>query len=313
MRQIAKKEFKKCSCCGESKLLSEFYKSNSNMYKADKLLPLCKECLFEVYEENFQFYKNPEDALYKTIMGIDCYYDLKTAKKAVIEAYGTDKNIMKCYMSQIGLKNKNLTAKSSPYRNIFDNEENKEKAFEIEKLEVDDNPFLITKEMIERWGEGLEIKDYMFLQEKYDTMCATYGSKNPSSLWIYEQIALNFLDIKKERERPSSNSKDSYNKIKTLQETNSKLMTDAKMKEAQTTETDEDNMRFSKFIEMIEDYEPIPKSLKYDDYDNIHKVWKEDFVSPFAISMGLESNEEYLKMKRQGKIIGDNDELNEDN
>lgn len=295
MRQIAKKELKKCNCCGESKPLNEFYKSNSNMYKADKLLPLCKECLFEVYEENFQFYKNPEDALYKTIMGIDCYYDLKTAKKAVIEAYGTDKNIMKCYMSQIGLKNKNLTAKSSPYRNIFDNEENKEKAFEIEKLEADDNPFLITKEIIYKWGAGREVEDYMFLENDYETMCSTYGNKNPYSLSSYVQISLYRLLLKKEWEKPNPNSKT----INDINASISKIAGDCKMKEHQIDNNEDDNLRFSKFIEMVEFREPIINDPLYDDVDGIRKVVKEDYVHPLARALDIDDSGGEFKRKRE--------------
>ena len=82
----------------------------------------------------------------------------------------------------------------------------------------------------------------------------------------------------------------------------SKIAGDCKMKEAQIDDSEDDNLRFSKFIEMREEYEPIPKEEKYDDYDNIHKVWLEDFVKPFAIAQGLESNSDYLEMKNQGTI-----------
>jgi hypothetical protein len=51
--------------------MSEFYKSQSPMFKADGKCPLCKQCMIEVYEENLQYYKNEEKALYKTLYSLD--------------------------------------------------------------------------------------------------------------------------------------------------------------------------------------------------------------------------------------------------
>ena len=299
---------KKCQCCGNDVSTDEFYKSFSPMYKHDGLLPICKNCVMTTFDENLQIYRDTEKALYKTLFSLDVFFDIKLAKKCVIETFDDkDKHVIKAYFSRINLTGKNKTAKDSTYFNIWDIE--REAIAEIEDIKAE--TVIITKEMIEIWGEGLDLKDYIFLQNKYDTMASSYGAKNPSSLWIYEQIALNFLDIKKEREAKSPN----FQKIKTLQESNSKLMSDAKMKEAQVDNSDEDNMRFSKFIEMIEEYEPIPKDMKYDDYDDIHKIWQEDFVKPFAIAQGLESNEEYLEMKRQGTVNvgGKKNERNKNN
>ena len=150
----------------------------------------------------------------------------------------------------------------------------------------------------------------MYLQSEYENMCATYGNKNPYSLSSYEQIALYRLQLRKEWMKPTPNPKT----INDINASISKIAGDCKMKEAQIDDTDEDNLRFSKFIQIIEEEEPIPKDEKYDDYDNIHKTWLEDFVKPFAIAQGLESTEEYLEMKNKGtiNIKGDKDERNKD-
>lgn len=273
-----------CLCCGEEKILTDFYKSNSSMFKFNKRLPICKQCMLEIYEENFQFYKDEEKALYKTLFSLDIYYDLKTVKRAIVDTYGTDKNVLKYYMSQIGLKSGNLTAKNSPFKNIFDVKEDKEIEFELENLVMEDEPFLITKEMIYKWGEGRDVKDYMFLENQYNTMCHTYGDKNPYSLWSYEQIALNRLFLRKETEKENPNPK----VMSDINTTISKLASDCKMKEAQVGNTEDDNARYSKFIERIEFSEPILSDAKYDDYDDIHKTWREDFKQPFAQAMELD-------------------------
>ena len=48
---MAKKvPMKVCTCCGEEKALSEYYKSQSPMFKADGKAPICKDCMVAIYE-----------------------------------------------------------------------------------------------------------------------------------------------------------------------------------------------------------------------------------------------------------------------
>ena len=296
MNLLAKqvKRMKKCTSCGEEKEFAEFYKSQSELYKADGKLPICKDCVIKIYEDNLQYYKNEEKALYKTLFTLDIYFDLKLCKRALIDTYNTDKHILKSYMSNINLVQfKGKTAKDSPPFNIWDIDQDDFERFELEDIDIKE-PILITKELIAQWGEGRPNEDYLFLQEKYETMCNTYDNRNPSSLWTYEQIALNFLDIKKEREKANPN----FTKIKTLQESNSKLMGDCKMKIAQIDNSEDENVCFGTFIKQIEDYEPILTDERYKDYDGIYESWKEDFREPFARAMKLDAKS--LKRKKKG-------------
>ena len=293
------KEMQKCTCCGQELLSTEFYRSQSSMYRATRRLPICKQCVLDIYEDNFQYYKDPEQALYKTLFSLDIYWDVKLSKKCLIDTYDTDKHILKAYMSSINLKTyRDKTSRDSEAFNIWDVNQEKFDTYKLEEMEINE-PILISKEMVLKWGTGRPNEDYIFLQNEYENMCATYGNKNVYSLSSYEQIALYRLQLRKEWAKDNPNSK----VINDINTSISKIAGDCKMKEAQVDNSDEDNMRFSKFIEMIEETEPIPKDKKFDDYDDIHKVWLEDFVKPFAIAQGIESNEEYLEMKRQGRII----------
>ena len=292
---MAKKPTLTCLCCGKELPLESFYKSQSPMFKATGKCPICKSCMLDIYEENLQFYKDADLALYKTLYSLDYVYDLKLAKRAMIDCYNTDKHLLKTVMSNINLiQFKNKTAKDSPPKNLWDIPEDDFMSFELEDLELPE-PILISKEMLQRWGEGRPNEDYLFLQSKYETMCNTYDDRNPSSIWTYEQIALNFLDIKKEREKNNPN----FTKIKTLQETNSKLMGDCKMKIAQIDNTEDESICFGTFIKQIEDYEPILTDERYNDYDNIYNSWKEDFREPFAQAMKLDVKS--LKRKKNKK------------
>lgn len=297
---MAKKveKLKICTRCGKELSLNEFYKSQSKLYKADGKLPCCKQCVEDTYNENLQKYKSEEKALYQTLYNLDIYYDIKLCKRCLIDTYGTDKNIVRAYFSNINLiQYREKTAKDSPpMPSLWNIDEDEFETYKLEDVDIKE-PILITKETIVQWGEGRSNEDYMFLQDKYDTMCNTYDNRNPSSIWTYEQIALNFLDIKKEREKSDPN----WNKIKTLQESNSKLMGDCKMKIAQVDNSEDENICFGTFIKQIEDEEPILSNARFEDYDNIYKSWKEDFREPFAQAMKLDAK----SLKRKNNKRGD--------
>ena len=71
------------------------------------------------------------------------------------------------------------------------------------------------------------------------------------------------------------------------------------MKQVQLENNEDDNLRFSKFIEMIEMEEPILNDVLYNDVDGIRKVVKEDFIAPFATALDIDYNGKKLKRKRK--------------
>ena len=299
------KEMQKCTCCGQELLSTEFYRSQSSMYKATRRLPICKQCVLDVYEDNFQYYKDPEQALYKTLFSLDIYWDVKLSKKCLIDTYDTDKHILKAYMSSINLKTyRDKTSRDSEAFNIWDVNQEKFDTYKLEEMEIDE-PILISKEMVLKWGTGRANEDYIFLQNEYENMCATYGNKNPYSLSSYEQIALYRLQLRKEWAKDNPNSKI----INDINTSISKIAGDCKMKELQIDSSEDDTLRFSKFIEMIEYKEPIPKNPKYDDVDGIRKVIKEDYIKPLAQALDLEMIEDRVVRKKQG----DKDDSSEEN
>lgn len=281
------KRLKKCTRCGEEKEFGSFYKSQSPLYKVDQKCPICKDCMIEIYEENLQFYKNEEVALYKTLYSLDYICDIKLIKRAMIDCYNTDKHILKVYASSMNLvQYKGKTAKdSSPMPSLWNIPEEDFQSYEIEDINIK-TPVLITKEIIQRWGEGRSNEDYLYLEDMYDTMIKTYDTTNPISVETYKQIVLNYLDVKKLREGKNPDNK----KIGEILKINSMLQADCRIKDVQAS-NDEDNMYWSKFIEDIEWTEPIPKPEKeFQDVDGIKKYIKKWFVEPFAKSRRLKEN-----------------------
>lgn len=283
---------KKCQCCGNDIPTDDFYKSFSPMYKHEGLLPICKNCVIATFDENLQIYRDMEKALYKTLFSLDVFFDIKLAKKCVLDTFDSeDKHVIKAYFSRINLLGKGKTAKDSEYYNIWDIE--REGKIEIENVKAE--TVFITKEMINRWSEGRPIQDYVFLENQYDTMKQTYGDKNPYSLSCYEQIAQYRLLLKKEWDKSNPNSK----VINDINASISRIANDCNMKQVQLENNEDDNLRFSKFIEMIEMEEPILNDVLYNDVDGIRKVVKEDFIAPFATALDIDYNGKKLKRKRK--------------
>jgi hypothetical protein len=278
---------KQCTCCGENLPLTEFYKSQSSMFKYDQKCPICKKCMLSIYDENLQIYKSEEKALYKTLFSLDYYFDIKLCKRALIDTYNTDKDLLKTYMSSINLvQYRGKTSKDSlPMPELWDIPEDEFESYEIEDVGIK-KPILITKEMITRWGEGRSNDDYLYLEDMYSTMIKTYDTSNPMSVETYKQIVLNYLDVKKLREMKNPDNK----KIGEILKINSMLQADCRIKDVQAS-NDEDNLYWSKFIDEIEWTEPIPKPEKeFADVDGIKKYIKKWFVEPFAKSRKLKEN-----------------------
>lgn len=286
---MAKKveKLKQCTCCGKELPLTEFYKSQSKLYKANGKLPCCKQCVEDTYNENLQKYKSEEKALYQTLYNLDVYYDIKLCKRCLIDTYGTDKNIVRAYFSNINLiQYREKTAKDSPpMPSLWNIDEDEFETYKLEDVDIE-KPVLITKDIMTRWGEGRSNEDYMYLEDMYNVMIKTYDTSNPMSVETYKQIVLNYLDVKKLRESKNPDNK----KIGEILKINSMLQADCRIKDVQAS-NDEDNMYWSKFIEDIEWTEPIPRAEKeFADVDGIKKYIKKWFVEPFAKSRKLKEN-----------------------
>lgn len=288
MKTIAKvsQQQKVCSRCGQQLTYAQFYKSQSRIYQVDGKLPICKQCVLEVYEENLQYYKDPEKALYKLLFSLDIYFDATLSKRCLYSSYNTDKHIVREYFSSINLSQyKGKTSIDSDPFNIWDIPEDEFLEFKLEN-DIEPKFFKITNEMIVRWGSGRSNEDYMYLEDMYNTMIKTYDTSNPMSVETYKQIVLNYLDVKKIREGKTPDNK----KIGEILKINSMLQADCRIKDVQAL-NDEDNMYWSQFIEEIEWAEPIPKPEKeFIDVDGIKKYIKKWFVEPFAKSRRLKEN-----------------------
>jgi hypothetical protein len=140
---VIKKEFS-CTCCGETKKESEFYSSQSEIFKANSKMCVCKDCLINtVFEHYKEKYKGDEEAsLYRTCELLDIYYTeiLIESSRKELEKCGTDKsNVMKYYMKNIAMPQyKGMTFEDREIKHIHAKEILYENELSLKSLSIED-------------------------------------------------------------------------------------------------------------------------------------------------------------------------------
>lgn len=289
----AKKTVNKITCisCGKEQEESNFAPSYTFQNRKTNRLAMCKTCCGELYDRILLQYQDEKLALYRFCMILDVCYNKDLAEKTILKSSSSKSNVGVSYLSKMGLiQYRNKTFENDiQFINIFglssaDLENlmyiNTEKVKEEIKKE---SKKIITPEIIARWGKDLDQEDYMFLEDRYNTMLQAYDDSNPSSLWTYQEICMNYLGLRKERGNPTAQ--------KNYQEVISKLQADCKMKLSQIDGSDDEEACMGKFIDKIENYEPCDMPLPFfKDIDRIRKYIGRFFTQPFAREHGLAMN-----------------------
>jgi hypothetical protein len=149
-----------------------------------------------------------------------------------------------------------------------------------------DDGFSVTKEMINRWGVGLPLPDYEFLERQLKPFIPRIDVNNTVQVMYVEDICRLRLEADKARK---GNRISEYQK---LMSTLSSLMNDAKLKPMQE-ETDAVKLSFGEWIAKIENEEPIPEpSDEFKDVDGIMKYISKWFTNQVGVMLGALKKEE---------------------
>ena len=165
-----------CCTCGRhyDKYNTNFPKAQSEIWAArDHYLPICKNCLDDLYEHYLDVYGGDDrKAIRRICMGFDIYYsdrilDACTSTKksqSLIHAYISRSNLVQYK------KNRDLVT----YDTTLD-EERDERAEAIEEAledaETEKVKTRVTAEAYQRWGTGaFEINEYRILEDHYQML-----------------------------------------------------------------------------------------------------------------------------------------------
>lgn len=299
-----------CLSCGYDLFETEYAKSASVLNKQRGRLPYCKGCCGDFYDRLLVELQDEMKALYKFCMQLDIYFDKDLANTLLANPTKMNTNLGLRYINKMGLvqyRNKTF-ADTKAFVNVFpiseeeleeimyiNAERNKE---EIKKKQKD----MVTEEMITRWGIGYEPDEYLFLEERFQVMLNSYDNSNPASIWDYQEMCINYLELRKNRGNPTAQ--------KNYQEMIDKLQKGCKMKISQLDNTEDETASFGRFIDRIEMYEPCEKKLSFfDDIDGIRKYIKKWFVLPFARELEI-VNPDVVDELLEGEQIEDYSDIN---
>lgn len=147
-----------CSCtsCGKEKKETDFYVSNSFMYKKTKRLTICKDCVVELYDILHCRYKTDIKTIYKCCEALDACYEKGIYEQAVKQyKKGKNKDIISVYFQ------KSNSLPQYRGKSFCDSDKLNEEESQSEFESSDDY------ELLKRWGKSHDEPELQFLEEHY--------------------------------------------------------------------------------------------------------------------------------------------------
>ena len=274
---LAERERLTCTCCGKTKLVKEYYQSQSNLYKHLKLLPICKTCIEDVYNEYKNKYEDEKVAIYQMCRLFDLPYTEGSYNGAIQHSEKTGWKSYQSYFKQINsfgdINNTGISFEYGEYMTI--NGDSERYMVKIEDTDYSEEGDVDVKIF---WGNGFdEPYDYDFLEIELENWKKTHKCDNHAEVTLLKEICIKILEIRKLREQKKSVSKEQ----KELQE----LMKTASVDPAKSNSINsgENVDRFGVWIKDIEQKKPAEwwdDQEKYKDMDGFMPYIKDYIVRP---------------------------------
>ena len=94
-----------CTCCGKEKKMSEYYLSYSRIYRAIEKIPVCKQCMLNIYEELYEETNDAKGSIYKLVRLTDMPYLDNIFITSLNSANSRGSNVWKSYAKNIKMPN----------------------------------------------------------------------------------------------------------------------------------------------------------------------------------------------------------------
>lgn len=286
---MATKKTLKCTKCGIEYQFIDFYISRSRIFEARGRLPVCKDCIDELYNEEFLKTKSHKVALYRICRLFDIPFKNEMFNSIYVSAQKRKTKPYKIYFQTL-----NSVGSRSVKEHSFAEGDSIElnDAIVNEKYEDLQKTYLtgfeVTSDMVLFWGGNLDREDYWFLSEQYSEWENTYEIDSKTLQELVKQICFTQLIIDKKRSRGENVDSD----LNTYQ----KLLTSCNFKPNQENMMNAaEQATFGTLIKKWENEQPIPEpDPKWKDVDGIMKYVKVWFTGHLAKMMGVETD--YSKM-----------------
>ena len=301
-----------CLCCNEPYVNSEFYQSDSELYKSIGVIPYCRKCLDEFYQNYLNKYislkyTNPErKAIERICMILDIYYSDKIFDSAVkVSETRREATLLALYLKQSRL----YQYRKKNYDTTINDKFNEMKDEDISMsvyTKQDEEQNEIIKEASKFFGSGFTNEDYLFLQEQYADWTTRHECETKAQEEVFKRICFKQLEILKATRRGDD--------TKDLDTTFQKLLETAKLQPKQNSgDTTSNNQTFGTLIDKWENTRPIPEiDEDLRDVDKIGLYIDTFFRGHLARMMGLKNGLSNLYSKFMKKYTVEKPEYSDD-
>ena len=275
-----KSEKRVCCTCGDSLIVSKYYKSNSDFY-IDSMLPICKDCFSHKFGQYARIFKSNKMAMQRMCIAFDIYFNedlfdkCDTNDETVIGNYFRQLNMAqhhgKTFDDSINEGAFNLSGDRKKVKGkrvaIVDEYDNVQEETPEEKINPKD---------LEKWGLGFDLMDYEILNSHYKFLKNSNPNCDSNQEIFITTLCYTYMkQMKSLREGDVKTYKDmSELYLRTFKEAGLKTVKDS---------SESENFITGVSIATIEKYTPSEyykdKQL-YKDYDGIGGIIKRFFTRP---------------------------------
>ena len=275
-----KSEKRVCCTCGDSLIVSKYYKSNSDFY-IDSMLPICKDCFSHKFGQYARVFKSNKMAMQRMCIAFDIYFNedlfdkCDTNDETVIGNYFRQLNMAqhhgKTFDDSISEGAFNLSGDRKKVKGkrvaIVDEYDNVQEETPEEKINPKD---------LEKWGLGFDLMDYEILNSHYKFLKNSNPNCDSNQEIFITTLCYTYMkQMKSLREGDVKTYKDmSELYLRTFKEAGLKTVKDS---------SESENFITGVSIATIEKYTPSEyykdKQL-YKDYDGIGGIIKRFFTRP---------------------------------
>lgn len=255
-------------------------------------LPFCRSCCESMMENMIAFYSgNEEHALKHLCRTFDWYYSEAASVMTLNQVRAGNSRLM-LYPSKACTRQ--VAQCGETYLDtIRDEYEASKKINGINDAKVvvegdEEEPFVVTKEMLRRWPTGMSPDEYDFLESEHQDWCEKVEVKTKSQEELIKAICIAQLNVR--RAQAAGNSKSVSEAMKSLTD----LMANCNLTPRQASETANSSstqLCLGQLIKRIEDEEPIAEaSPEFKDPDGIRKYIGTFFFGHLAKALHIKND-----------------------
>lgn len=290
---MAKSEKISCTCCGDLKQEKEYYISKSSIYKANAHLPICKNCLGDIYDDYYRKFSDMQKSLYYMCRKVNICFSL-VSYDAVLKELKNGKTtpVWKMYMTKL-----NSIGSKNGAGDDFDSSD------EINEGKSSNGYVSEDKVLLSRWGKGFSFDELQRLEENYTEWLTHNDCDKLAVQKMVRLICIKELEIENAREQGKATDKLEKSLMELMNNSNLTPRTMSAINETDSTKI------YGIWIRDIEQTKPAEyfkdKNI-YSDYDGIKEYFDRFILRPMKNLLAGSRDFDKEFMIENDDEVGDN-------